>query len=215
MIYKDTKDTFTHIYDNYVWNSKESVSGSIYEYHIPLIKHITKFIKDNNIKSILDVCCGDFNWMKDVDLSNITYLGVDVVDDLIKVNNEIYSSDSISFKVSDATNESFDKYDLVICKDCLYHLPYKESKQIINNIIKSNSKHLMSSTFYKHGNVNIQIGRFYFINLEKYPFNFPQPHTIYKDYYGIEEENYFNNSGGRKDKSIGIWNINELNLYDI
>ena len=52
------------------------------------------------ITSVLDIPCGDFNWMQKVDLSNIEYIGADIVEELIKKNIEIYEGkNNLRFKV--------------------------------------------------------------------------------------------------------------------
>jgi hypothetical protein len=44
------------------------------------------------IKSILDSPCGDFHWMKEVDLSAVKYIGVDLVEAQIERNLSLYPS---------------------------------------------------------------------------------------------------------------------------
>jgi hypothetical protein len=62
------ESVFTHIYENNVWGNNNSTnyngssgSGSDIDYnrhnYIPFLK---KFIIDNNIKTIIDLGCGDF-----------------------------------------------------------------------------------------------------------------------------------------------------------
>ena len=72
------KILFNSIYKSYHWrdyhkpNEKESVSGlgSDVSRCDDLVLDLKKFIKENNINSILDLACGDFVWMKDLVVSN-------------------------------------------------------------------------------------------------------------------------------------------------
>ena len=41
---------------------------------------------------MLDIPCGDFYWMKEVDLKDIEYIGADIVDELIKKNNDKFKA---------------------------------------------------------------------------------------------------------------------------
>lgn len=36
-------------------------------------------LKKYSIKSILDIPCGDFSWMKKIELDGIEYIGADIV----------------------------------------------------------------------------------------------------------------------------------------
>ena len=65
------------------WNSESClVDGKIETYSGPgsllkntnnLIEGLSLFIKEYNIKSIIDVPCGDFNYMKEINLDNVNY----------------------------------------------------------------------------------------------------------------------------------------------
>ena len=48
------------------------------------------FIKKYKIKSILDAGCGDFYWMKNINLIKINYYGLDIVSKLIEKNKKLY-----------------------------------------------------------------------------------------------------------------------------
>ena len=74
---KSNKDVFTEIYNTNYWNSAESISGEGSELKQVevLINELNKLIQERQIKTLLDVPCGDFNWMKKVDLSNVQYQG--------------------------------------------------------------------------------------------------------------------------------------------
>ncbi|MFY7988468.1 MAG: hypothetical protein ACOVNP_06255 [Flavobacterium sp.] len=83
---KSVKEVFTEIYKTNHWNSPETFSGpgSEVESNKLLIKDIEELINNFGINSILDLACGDFNWMKEVNLTEIKYIGVDIVDDIIQ-----------------------------------------------------------------------------------------------------------------------------------
>src|ERR1035437_7717295 len=71
------------------WGSAESISGvgSDIEQTKVVIETLPQIFKKYNIKSFLDAPCGDFNWMKNVDLSDITkYIGGDIVNSIVESN---------------------------------------------------------------------------------------------------------------------------------
>jgi hypothetical protein len=117
---------FNNIYKNNAWNSKESVSGSgsTLNQTKKIRKVLPKLIQDFKINSILDIPCGDFNWMKEISL-NIKYIGADIVDTLTQ-NNKKYENNLTHFLTLDATLDRLPKTDLIICRDCLVHFSFKD-----------------------------------------------------------------------------------------
>ena len=192
-------DIFTNIYKNNKWKNKESVSGS--GSTISATKHVVtnlnNIISKYQIKSILDIPCGDFNWMKNVNLENIQYYGADIVKDLITSNQSKYPQ--YNFSVMDLSKDVLPMVDLIFCRDCLFHLPYDMILSCINNIKKSNSKYLLTTTFPDKNipNKDINIGQWRSLNLEIAPMFFPKPIEIFS------EKTY-------KDKSMGLWEIKYL-----
>jgi 2-polyprenyl-3-methyl-5-hydroxy-6-metoxy-1,4-benzoquinol methylase len=101
---------------------------------------LKKFFIEKNIKTILDIGCGDFIWMNlllnkynDYD----KYLGLDIVDELIKNNNLKYSNSKISFKTFDLVKDEIPKgFDIILIRDVFIHL---KNDQIVNflNLIKN------------------------------------------------------------------------------
>jgi len=69
--------------NNILVSGPGSIPGSIQTKNI--IDNLDFFIKKNNIKSILDMPCGDFSWMQDLIKKNnyINYKGYDIVEDII------------------------------------------------------------------------------------------------------------------------------------
>jgi hypothetical protein len=119
---------FTLIYHRNSGGSQESVSGS--GSTIALTESIRELLpvilKKFSISSMLDVPCGDFNWMKLVDLQGISYIGGEIVKPLVSELDMKFSSDGIAFIQMDITKDDFPKSDLVLNRDCLFHLSYQD-----------------------------------------------------------------------------------------
>ena len=172
------RDRFTLIYSRNAWGSKESVSGSGSTFAMTTsIRSLLPIIFEKfEIKSILDAPCGDFNWMKLVDLNGISYLGGDIVEPLVANLNRNYSSKFISFMQFDITIDSFPKSDLVLNRDCLFHLSYRDIQLTLSNFLKSGSKYFLSTSYENGGkfiNADIRSGDFRLIDLFESPFRFP------------------------------------------
>lgn len=80
---KSTEAIFTEIYKENYWRGKNSVSGqgSDLEQTETIVKELPILFKDLKISTMLDIPCGDFFWMKMVDLKGIQYIGADVVEE--------------------------------------------------------------------------------------------------------------------------------------
>jgi len=165
------KETFTKIYTDNLWASAESKSGSGSELQNTevLRKELSILFKKYEITSMLDIPCGDFNWMKEVDLSEINYLGADIVEELIQSNNTKYPNKS--FTVLNLIEEELPKADLVFVRDCLGHLSNKNVLKALENIKRSGSKYLLATSFTKWDqNPDIVDGGWKCINLMVAPF---------------------------------------------
>jgi len=204
---KSTKEVFTDIYQSNHWNSDESISGigSQLNQTETLINALNSLFlnKDYDIKSFLDIPCGDFNWIKHVDLSQIQYLGADIVEALIQKNKEQYKNDNINFEVLNLIDDVLPKSDVVFVRDCLVHLSYDDIAKAIKNIKDSGSKYLLTTTFTDHENRDILTGEWRAINLQKAPFNFSEPLLIIN-------ENCTEGDGILEDKSMALWDIDKL-----
>lgn len=172
------QDRFTLIYRRNAWGSKESVSGSGSTFAMTnSVRSLLPIIFEKfEIKSILDVPCGDFNWMKLVDLNGISYLGGDIVEPLVADLNRNFSSTFVSFTQFDITIDRFPKSDLVLNRDCLFHLSYRDIQLTLSNFLKSGSMYFLSTSYENGGkftNTDIRSGDFRLIDLFTSPFCFP------------------------------------------
>jgi hypothetical protein len=72
---------FTRTYEHGGWGSAESVSGrgSTLAETRRLRTELPLLIREMQIKSLLDIPCGDLNWMKEVLPSIEQYIGAEVV----------------------------------------------------------------------------------------------------------------------------------------
>lgn len=141
------EEKFTEIYENNLWCSPESVSGGGSEMQNTKVirKELPVLIQKFNIQSILDIPCGDYNWMKSVDLGNAFYIGADIVQPLVKRNKELYNN--IDFRLLDLTKDILPKVDLIFVRDCLGHLSNDNVLLALKNCKESGSKYLLATSF--------------------------------------------------------------------
>lgn len=185
-----TKDRFTEIYNSNLWRGEESKSGpgSTLEFTHNLRNNLPIIFLKYKISTIFDAPCGDLNWMINVldDNKKIDYLGGDVVDKIIQMNIEKYSSQRIKFINIDITKDSLPNVDLMIVRDCLFHLSFKDIHNFLVEFSRSEIKYLLTTTHIledDYVNTDIISGDSRPINIFSSPFNFPStPLDRIRDY---------------------------------
>jgi hypothetical protein len=179
---------FTDIYENCHWGNNKVASykgssggGSDIEFNInTYVPFITKYIIDNNIKTIVDLGCGDFRCGPLIynDLTNITYYGYDAYNGVILHNKRNQASPKYNFFHLDFFNKKEDivSADLCILKDVLQHWPTKDIYTFLDYIVQSKKfKHILicNCRNQTNDNMDIHIGgwrplSFKFLPLKKY-----------------------------------------------
>src|SRR3954469_10397155 len=169
---------FSEIYHTNAWQNGESVSGrgSMLARTMVIMSQLPLLLQELHVETLLDAACGDFNWMRHVDLGPIKYVGVDVVPDLIDQNRGLYESQRRTFKALDITEDTLPAADVILCRDCLIHLSFMRINATISNFKRSKATYLLCTTHTSvHENTDCPDGGWRSVNLELPPFNFPPP----------------------------------------
>jgi hypothetical protein len=206
----DLKTKFSKVFRNNLFFGLESRSGagSDLTQTREIARHLPGLLKDLKVRSLLDLPCGDFNWMSNLDLHAVNYIGADLVPELINDLNESYGDNARKFITLNIVNEVPPQTDAVFCRDLLVHLNNSEVASAISNFRKSGAEYLFTTTFpLRVKNFDLPlISRevaWRPINLELPPFNFPEP-------IHILNEACTEGGGSFSDKSIGVWKIQDL-----
>ena len=185
-------------------NESVSGTGSDLKNDSPLVNDIKNFLAEFEVKKILDLGCGDFNWMKFIVLNNnkiTNYLGLDIVDEIINLNNINYKNNEVSFQSCDILLENLpESYDLVIIRDLFIHLKNDDILKIIDKINNTSIKFL-AVTSYHTTEININTNRFghhRYINMKLDPFYLDRPFKIFDD-----------NENQHNPRKLYIYKINE------
>lgn len=201
------KLNFSEIYNDNLFGGNESISGrgSNFDQTIVLQEQLVPLLKKLNVKNFLDVPCGDFNWMRHINFEDIKYVGGDIVENLVKDNQKKFSNQNRSFQYIDLTSSRLPDADAIFCRDVLVHLNYGQIFDALKNMKKSNIKYLMTTTFTnRQENSDLIEGIWRPLNLQKAPFNFPQPVEL------LNEKCPEGNNGEWADKCIGVWKVEDL-----
>ena len=119
-------NTFAELYERNEWGYGSGV-GSLPLNNVDYIKFIRMFIEHNNVRSVLDLGCGDWQFSRFIDWAGVAYIGLDIVPEVIALNQKLFGRANISFAVLPPEME-LPTIDLFICKDVFQHLP--------NNLIR-------------------------------------------------------------------------------
>lgn len=206
-IYKsNTHDIFDSIYQTNYWRGESrSGEGSDLIQTQQIREVLPSLLKTLGAKSMLDIPCGDYYWMQHVDLP-VTYIGADIVQQVVKINNTKYSDPRHRFMNLDVCTDELPKVDLIFARDLLVHLSYSDIRQSLKNMKHSGSTWLLTTTFTgRDSNVDIKTGDWRTLNLQLAPFNFPEPVKLINE--GCTQFN-----GDYNDKSLGLWKLQDLEL---
>ena len=138
--------------------------------------------------------------MKEVDRHGSRYLGVDIVPKLIAVNKRKYGNAATSFAVLDIMKDELPRVDLIVCRDCLVHLPLEAGIKTLQAFFRSGSKYLLSTTYpgiVKKNRSLFITGNWRPLDLERAPFLLPAPLRVINE--GCTE------AGDYAEKSLGLW----------
>src|SRR5260370_21608900 len=124
LAFRSNRSAFTEIHERQLWGCSESVSdvGSTLEGSRSIGDAPPQLLHDLGAQSLTDAGCGDFNWMRTVDLPGIKYIGVDVVSDLIERNRRALVREDRSFVVAGTTKDRLPPPDVVFCPPCPINL---------------------------------------------------------------------------------------------
>jgi SAM-dependent methyltransferase len=203
LLYRITpyRSKFITYYREWGWGPSESVSGpgstlaATRFVRLGLQDVFQKF----GVRTFMDVPCGDFHWMRDVDLSGIEYLGIDIVPDLILDNIRKFGLERVRFQCADMLKDRLPAVDLILCRDCLFHYPNKPILRAVRNLKESGSCYLLTTTHpdLERNRELGTAGRFRPVNLQKPPFSFPEPLFMLDEREG-------------QGKWLGLWRLSDL-----
>jgi hypothetical protein len=203
------KNIFRRIFNENLWGNAESVSGegSNLQRTAAIRTVLPALLARHGVRSILDAPCGDFFWMKEVALDVDSYVGADIVPELIASNTERYASSQRRFIVCDLVEDELPRADLVLCRDCLGHLSYAETRRALDNFRRSGATWLLTTTFTgPRENHDITTGDWRPINLERAPYGFgPAVELINEGSDEVDEA-----LGAFPDKSLGLWRLADV-----
>ncbi|MCA1605987.1 MAG: class I SAM-dependent methyltransferase [Acidobacteria bacterium] len=201
---KSIKSIFTELYEPIGDREMISGSGSDLVQTAAIARAIPELIKELKVKTMLDAPCGDFYWMRRVELGVDSYIGVDIVEELIARHARNHASHNRRFMCLDVTKDRLPSVDLILSRDALVHLSSRDCLAALANFKSSKSQYLLMTTFPAViKNEDILTGEWRLINFEAPPFHLPPPLRLINEHCTEDDGVY-------RDKSLGLWRLDDI-----
>lgn len=197
---------FRAAYRERLWGGEESGSGpgASHAQTARLVELLPSLLRRLSARSLLDIPCGDFHWMRHVDLWGVEYTGADLLPELIDANQQAFAAANRRFVALDLTRDPLPRADVVLCRDCLVHLSFADIDDALQNIRQSGARYLLTTTFpAEPSNIDVITGDWRPLDLEKGPFDLGAPLQILNE--GCTEQD-----GAFSDKSLGVWAVETI-----
>ena len=106
-------------------------------FHTRIRTGCRRFIRQHQINMIVDLGCGDFQvGQRILAEADCSYIGVDVVPDLIARNNRLFGNDRVAFICADISLEELPDGDLCLIRQVLQHLDNATVEQVLKKVAK-------------------------------------------------------------------------------
>lgn len=169
-----------------------SGSGSTLEATTRIRAELLPFLAKWKVTCLLDAPCGDWNWMKTLTLPpGLTYIGADIVPELVEKLQTEFRADRVTFQHIDITRDKLPAADMMMCRDALFHLSHEDIGRFFDNFLASGIPLLLTTHMPQvPENRDIVTGAHRPLNLERAPFNLPAPMDRFADFTPPRREKY-------------------------
>jgi hypothetical protein len=196
---EDLRVIFTDIYKNKEWGVSRSGNlsgtGDIIG-NLPFFLFFENFLAQQSISSMIDFGCGDWSLMKYINFPiNMKYTGVDLVDSVVKKNNDEFRQDNITFHnftdiYTNQINNENNSEKLLLIKNVFENWDIQDVQSFLDKMI-GKFKYSIIACFYNPKGYNLEVpaGWFHTLNMLdfKYPTNkkieFLFAHELYDNTY--------------------------------
>lgn len=204
MRFMSREAVFKRVYRRNIWGDGESYSGSgsTLEATRVVREYLPRVIERLGAASLLDIPCGDFNWMQAVEFGPCHYIGADIVDALVSDNQARFGNARRRFIKLDLIAEPLPTVDVVLCRDCLVHLSFSDITQAMRSIRQSGSAYLLATTYPDcEQNRDIITGSWRRLNLQAPPLELGEPIELVSE--GVDA----------KGKYLGLWRVADIRVF--
>jgi len=201
--YGNMQNIFESKYRRNAWGDPESASGagSTLKYTENVRAALPELIGKYSVASFLDAPCGDYNWFRQVERKPaFSYIGADIVPELVQKNKDLYGDSANQFIQLDITKDPIPPVDMWMCRECLFHLSNRDIFRVLANLLRSEVRLFLTTTHFEcETNTDIATGYYRPLNLELEPFNLGRPVSEIDDW--VE---------GSSKRKLALWETKDL-----
>jgi 2-polyprenyl-3-methyl-5-hydroxy-6-metoxy-1,4-benzoquinol methylase len=160
---------FDFIYARGVWGGG-SGAGSDLKHTVLYVAYVQALMDKHDIRSVLDLGCGDWRFSRYLDFSGRNYVGLDIVPSVVAANQTAFGASNIRFEHADVSAyPKFAPHDLILCKDVLQHLSNARVSAILSRCSAGHLA-LITNDYYPE-NLDCRDGETRPLNVTAPPFN--------------------------------------------
>jgi SAM-dependent methyltransferase len=175
------ESAFADIYKKGAWGKNDADAGSsgfgstlrataVYR------AFLAQFMKEAEVRSVVDAGCGDWEFSQAIDWKGIDYKGYDIVPSVIEHDKQKFGKPGVQFFAANIVETDLPAADLLITKHVLQHLPNAAVQKFLGQLSKYKHVLIMSSVGERSlsgRNEDIAAGGFRALDITKPPFNVP------------------------------------------
>lgn len=173
-----TKKAFEDIYRKAGWGTNGgdagvSGYGSTMEATAVYRTFLQQFMKDADVKTVVDAGCGDWESTQALDWKGIDYKGYDIVESVIERDKKRFEKPNVHFFTADIVETELPPADLLIVKQVLQHLPNASVTKFLKQLPKYKHALIMNSVSPRNlsaDNRDIVPGYFRLLDITRAPF---------------------------------------------
>jgi SAM-dependent methyltransferase len=140
-------EVFDTIYRDRLWGGSEaqpSGYGSVGEHALSYIDFVHRFVRENSIRSILDIGCGDFAIGSKICPVVEEYVAADVSAVIIARNQQVFAGiANTRFTRIDLCTDALPPVDLITVREVLQHLSNADIKLALENLERSVARYAL------------------------------------------------------------------------
>jgi hypothetical protein len=167
----NVESIFDFIYARGIWGGG-SGRGSDLSRTVLYVGYIQALMDRHDVRTVVDLGCGDWRFSRHIDFSGRDYIGFDVVPSVVAANRAAFGASNIRFEQADlSAGEAFPACDLILCKDVLQHLSNARVSTILSKC--GTARLVLVTNDYHPGNSDCRDGETRPLDVTAPPFGFP------------------------------------------
>lgn len=94
------------------------------------------FLSEHQVRSVVDLGCGDWQFSRTLSWDGIQYLGVDLVESVIRANRKRFQKSNVSFALAGELANGLPAADLLLAKDIFQHWSNQSIRDFLPQLAK-------------------------------------------------------------------------------